>query len=185
MGRRLVFHRFRRTPTPESRKTPPAQVRQTNRDLSQFYGDLLKLNKLPYAARLVKAESIKPAYGSYVLSQLATLMIPAVPSFIRSESRGAAVLRASECLIAVRHWQLRHRGNPPEMATAIQGSSLKAVPIDPYDGKPMRLTQIDGQPVVYSVGRDGKDDGGRIDSDRDQRPSGDLIFRLPSAQPRR
>jgi hypothetical protein len=77
------------------------------------------------------------------VSQL-TLMIPGVPSFIRSESRGAAVLRASECLIAVRHWQLRHRGNPPEMATAIQGSSLKAVPIDPYDGKPMRLTQIDG-----------------------------------------
>jgi hypothetical protein len=42
----------------------------------------------------------------------------------------------------------------------------------------MRLTWINGQPVVYSVGRDGKDDGGQIDSDRDQRPAGDLIYRL-------
>ena len=66
------------------------------------------------------------------------------------------------------------------MKTAIQGSQLKAVPVDPFDGKPMRLTALDGQPVVYSVGRDGKDDGGQIDSDRDQRPSGDLIDRLTS-----
>ena len=70
---------------------------------------------------------------------------------------------------------------PRDMETAIKGSPLKTVPIDPYDGKPMRLTQIEDQPVVYSVGRDGKDDGARTDSDRDERPAGDLIYRMPQA----
>ena len=53
------------------------------------------------------------------------------------------------------------------------------MPIDPYDGEPMKFAMVDGQPIVYSVGRDGKDDGGLVDSDRDQKPAGDLIYRLP------
>ena len=61
------------------------------------------------------------------------------------------------------------------METAIEGSPLKAVPIDPYDGKPMRFTLIDGQPVVYSVGRDGKDDGADRLGSRPT-PAGDLIY---------
>jgi hypothetical protein len=64
------------------------------------------------------------------------------------------------------------------MKSAIQGSPLTGVPVDPYDGKPMRLALLDGQPVVYSVGRDGKDGGGQVGSGRDQRPSGALIYRL-------
>ena len=38
---------------------------------------------------------------------------------------------------------------------------------------------VDAQPLIYSVGRDGKDDGGLIDSDRDQKAAGDLLYRLP------
>jgi hypothetical protein len=34
----------------------------------------------------------------------------------------------------------------------------------------------DGRPVVYSVGKDGKDDGGTVDSKNDTQP-GDLIYR--------
>jgi hypothetical protein len=71
------------------------------------------------------------------------------------------------------------------MAAAIKGSPLKTVPVDPFNGKPMRLTRRDGQPVVYSVGRDGKDDGAQTDSDRNQRPTGDLIYRLLPVQAKR
>jgi hypothetical protein len=90
----------------------------------------------------------------------------------------AASIHATECLVAVRRGQLAHRELPRDVKSAIQGSPLNAVPVDPYDGKPMRLALLHGQPVVYSVGRDGKDDGGQVDSDRDPRPSGDLIYRL-------
>ncbi len=46
-------------------------------------------------------------------------------------------------------------------------AGLTTVPIDPYDGKPLRLSIVGGQLVIYSVGKDGKDDGGRVDSDFD------------------
>ncbi|MHC5542552.1 hypothetical protein ACYOEI_30370, partial [Singulisphaera rosea] len=54
---------------------------------------------------------------------------------------------------------------------------LEAIPADPFDGKPLRLAVIDGEPVIYSIGRDGRDDGGLVDSRNDSRP-GDLTFRF-------
>ena len=74
-------------------------------------------------------------------------------AYARAIARAVATFRAMECLIALRRWQLAHRGSPADLAAAIKGTSLKAVPIDPYDGKPMRLAMLDGEPVVYSVGR--------------------------------
>ena len=71
--------------------------------------------------------------------------------------------------------------DPPGFArvltVAVKEAGLKAIPTDPYDGKPMRVAVLDGQPAVYSVGKDGRDDGGQIDSKYDTLP-GDLIYRL-------
>src|SRR5262249_42330805 len=47
-----------------------------------------------------------------------------------------------------------------------------------YDGQPMRVGVFEGRTVVYSVGKDGRDDGGRSDSEYDQL-LGDLIYRVP------
>jgi hypothetical protein len=112
-------------------------------------------------------------------------MSPPIEPLTRAISRSTTTLRADECLVALRRWQLRHPGSPPDMASVIKAARLKAVPADPYDGKPMRLVKVDGQAVVYSVGRDGNDDGGLKDSDRDQRPAVDLIYRLIPSEPRR
>ena len=53
---------------------------------------------------------------------------------------------------------------------------LPEVPADPYDGRPLRLKRTDGGLVLYSLGRDRKDDGGRPEDDKKE--SGDLVFRL-------
>jgi hypothetical protein len=148
------------------------------RELGRYYVALFELDGLPYAERIVQANAIRMAGGDDVLSRLVTLMAPSLEPFTRALAREAASIHATECLVAVRRRQLAHLGLPRDMKSAIQGSPLNAVPVDPYDGKPMRLALLHGQPVVYSVGRDGKDDGGQVDSDRDQRPSGDLIYRL-------
>jgi hypothetical protein len=166
-------------------RTSPAKFTKTERELGQYYGSLLKLDGKPYASRIQQAIAVKLSGGDDILSRLVALMTPSPEPFVRAMARESATIRATECLIAIRRWQLGHRGTPQNMASAIKGSPLKAVPVDPYDGKPMRLTSLDGQPVVYSVGRDGKDDGARTDSDRDTRPTGDLIYRLPPVQTRR
>jgi len=69
---------------------------------------------------------------------------------------------------------------PGQLADACREAGLAAVPADPLDGKPMRLAVLDGVPLAYSVGKDGFDGGGRVDSQRDTQP-GDLTLRLPPA----
>jgi hypothetical protein len=88
-------------------------------------------------------------------------------------------------LIALRRWQLSHRGAPRDLASIVKSAGLESVPIDPYEGKPTRLTTCDGQPVIYSVGRDGQDDGGQKDSKLDDHPGDLLTKRMPMEQLRR
>jgi hypothetical protein len=160
-------------------RTSSAKLAIKVRELGRYYGALLELIATPYAKRIAQATALKLADGDDILSRLLTMMTPSVESYIRALARGTATIHATECLVVIRRWQSGHRGGlPANMASALANSPLKAVPIDPYDGRPMRFILLDGQPVVYSVGRDGKDDGGRIDSDRDQRPAGDLIYRM-------
>jgi hypothetical protein len=58
---------------------------------------------------------------------------------------------------------------------------LKSVPLDPYDAKSMRLAEVDSGPVVYSIGKDGRDDGGKVDSYFDSKP-GDQTFSIPTSK---
>ena len=53
---------------------------------------------------------------------------------------------------------------------------LAEVPTDPYDGRPIRMRHVDGGLVLYSIGRDRKDDGGRPAEPGAE--DGDLVFRL-------
>jgi hypothetical protein len=50
---------------------------------------------------------------------------------------------------------------------------------------PIRFAVVDGQPTVYSLGHDGKDDGGKAESVGAPNP-GDVLLRLPrSGNPKR
>jgi hypothetical protein len=55
------------------------------------------------------------------------------------------------------------RGAYPETLDALAPGFLAEVPPDPYTGKPLRYLKRDGGFVVYSVGSDLADDGGRRD----------------------
>ena len=62
--------------------------------------------------------------------------------------------------VAMKRFQLRH-GNPAQTLDALVPDLVSSVPVDYMDGKPMRYRlDPDGQFVLYSVGEDGKDDGG-------------------------
>jgi hypothetical protein len=71
--------------------------------------------------------------------------------------------------IALRRFQLRHGQLPPSLE-ALVPEFLPAVPYDCMVGQPLRYRlKADGGYVLYSVGEDGKDDGGD--------PSGGIYLR--------
>lgn len=49
----------------------------------------------------------------------------------------------------------------PETLQELTPKFMEAIPIDPFDGKPIRYRQVSAGYVVYSVDVDGRDDGGK------------------------
>lgn len=81
-----------------------------------------------------------------------------------------------EAALAVRIHRLE-RGRYPETLAAIDRRWLPAVPCDQWD-QPVRYRLRRGEPVLYSLGPDGRDDGGRATDAPRQTPKsrGDLVF---------
>lgn len=98
-------------------------------------------------------------YGSikYLLSgHLAPALERAFAKAARMEAQRELVVTA----IAIERFRLRH-GKPPRDLSALVPEFLSKPPVDPMDGQPVRYhAREDGTFLLYSVGEDGKDDGG-------------------------
>ena len=95
----------------------------------------------------------------------------------RAMMRCAAVALAAERYrIAERHW--------PDDLNALVPRYLAAVPVDPFDGRPLRLRRLPDGIVVYSVGPDRADDAGKLDRANPETPNTDMGFQLWDAERR-
>jgi len=102
---------------------------------------------------------------------LAFAMFPLFENVVRMGARLTAevdILRAAAAALA---WKARRGAFPQAL-----GQALKPVPIDPFDGKPLKYRREGEGFVVYSVGEQGCFDGGTPDA----QPHGlQLYFRYP------
>jgi hypothetical protein len=109
---------------------------------------------------------------------IATLvLVPTITIPCEAYNRTQAHLAGTQCLIAVKKYILSNNKIPADLATAVSETELKTVPLDPFDGKPMRYKVVDGKPIVYSIGQDQKDNEATLEWPKDD-PSGDLIYRI-------
>jgi hypothetical protein len=76
-------------------------------------------------------------------------------------TQSSAVLRTAETALAVERYRLANRGQLPSDLNALTPDLLLRVPADPFDGRPLRYTRLAKGYVVYSVGIDGQDNGGK------------------------
>lgn len=84
--------------------------------------------------------------------------------------------------IALKRFQLEH-GQWPEALSDLVPGFLPSVPIDPYDGKPLKFhPNADGTFLLYSVGEDGVDDGGDPTSTTAAGGSSSLSWQNPKAR---
>lgn len=87
------------------------------------------------------------------------------------ESRLGAVLAG----LAVERYRLANEGQLPETLERLIPEYLKTVPLDPFDGKPIRYKRLTRGYVIYGIGKDEKDDGGQEYKGYAKRPS-DVTF---------
>jgi hypothetical protein len=108
---------------------------------------------------------------------LVTVMIlPAVAKVGEAAQRDRASLGCVQAALAAERFRLANNRWPATL-DELRPALLKEVPIDPYTGKPIRLAATEDGVVIYSVGKDGKDDGGRVQT-LDNKPAADLGVRL-------
>ena len=158
------------------------------KDMNAYYAHIISMAEKPYdeAAYDRFHELLMPSSPSArrEMSILLKSRDPVGRSFAFSMGSGQyahsryvfriADLRATRIVLAVVMFK-RDEGRLPQTLDELVPKYLPSVPEDPFDRKPMKYRlDEDGSWVVYSVGSDGKDDGGIQDQDKWGHP--DLIF---------
>lgn len=87
------------------------------------------------------------------------LMTLTAPMTIVGAMKDIARLRLARTALAVERYRLAAAALPPDL-TSIVPKYLPKVPADPYDGQPIRYKKRETGYLLYSIGEDGKDDGG-------------------------
>jgi hypothetical protein len=95
----------------------------------------------------------------------------------RGQAVNQTVMRCALVAVAAERYRRAH-GTWPERLDALEPTCLARVPIDPYARQPLRLRRTATGLVIYSVGPDCQDDGGKIDPVNPQARGTDVGFRL-------
>lgn len=117
--------------------------------------------QLEYPQRLVEEGKAK----SRLEERLSTSYLPVARYFSSGDHEGTAqsiaLRRAALTACAVERFRLKHSSKLPERLDQLVPEFLTAVPLDPFDGRPLRYSLTGDGYVLYSVGPDKADDGGR------------------------
>jgi hypothetical protein len=117
--------------------TPPASLRFTN-EFEAIYSNAFK-----------------------TFHVMSAMLLPSFNGVVNRDADCRAKLRTTIAAIAVERWRAAHGGKIPDSLSELVPSFLPAIPQDPYDGQPLRFKKLSKGYVVYSIGPNGQDDGGK------------------------
>jgi hypothetical protein len=180
---------------PASLEKMRAQIRAMNLNfarehqaLDECTKSLLSMPTVPYAQRIPRFDAVFHRYDPRAVpaGQGAAILVMTFPdarNLVESDVRDRLYVGAAQCLIAARRWQLLHQGKSAGLGVMCRAAGLWRVPVDEYGGSQLKMTVVAGEPVIYSAGPDGDDDGGLKDGDLGRVADGDWLFRLPKTSP--
>jgi hypothetical protein len=123
--------------------------------------DYMKAIQLPPQQRQEAADAVDARFSTISrIHVLLHVIMPALSRCATIDLRTAAQLRTARAGLAIERYRLA-TGNLPDSLTDLIPTYLDAVPKDPFDGKDLRYKKLETGFVVYSIGEDGNDDGGK------------------------
>jgi hypothetical protein len=111
---------------------------------------------VPYFDRRGQAKFTEIVDNSGVLTRL---VAPAIQAWLEANCRVAAEMRCLRVLNAVTRGESANERPEPKLEDL---GLPRGVTVDPYNGQPLHLKKLPEGWLVYSVGRDLKDDGGKL-----------------------
>lgn len=149
--------------------------------LHRYLSRAVEIARLPIHEQPHAVKDLPELPGSDL--KIAQLLVPAVEKVASSYLRSVAEARCVVVALACERFRLA-RGRWPNDLAELPKELLAAVPLDPFDGKPLRYRTLPDGVVIYSVGKNGADDGGEI-SRASGRTSADEGIRLWNPTARR
>jgi len=100
--------------------------------------------------------------GPAIYTKLTLLLAPALARTMEKTDRLLAISRMTEIACALERYRLAN-GGYPDTLDALKPALLSEVPSDPCTGKPFQYRRTgDGTFQLYSLGLNGRDDGGKF-----------------------
>ncbi len=132
--------------------------------------DYIEALKLPPQKRRGAADAVEA--GFVKISRIHILLYIIMPALSRATTldvRNVAQLHTARAGLAIERYRLA-AGKLPDTLAELMPTYLDAVPKDPFDGKDLRYKKLETGFVVYSIGEDGNDDGGKEKPRKRTRP---------------
>lgn len=130
-------------------------------DILDYMGDCIAAAGLPRAERAARFNEIEARRQKLPKWHvLAHVLAPALSRTSILDSRAQADMDMARIALAIERYRLA-KGKLPGQLTDLVPTYLTEVPIDPFDGQPIRYRLTEPGYVVYSVGEDGEENGGK------------------------
>jgi hypothetical protein len=135
------------------------------RDLN-FYLGAMETNidyALKAAPENLQITNISPKIEQEAMQKkyiLSAMMLPALSRVIVREAESEAHVRLALTAIAIERFRLANKRLPAALEE-LAPKFLAGVPLDPFTGQPLQYKLIPRGFVVYSLDREGRDDGGK------------------------
>jgi hypothetical protein len=161
-------------------------IRTHRAALLKRYTQLVEVGKLPGEIQTQKLNELKSGVKAEIRYSLLDLeyTMKAGCQLGLSMTRLCAYQRSAAVAMALERYR-KDRGNWPGSLAGLVPKYLEKVPLDPFDGKPLRFGTFDKGVVIYSVGSDGVDNGGHVERDTIGEEGMDFGFRLWDVKHRR
>lgn len=147
-----------------------------------IFRELMQMLEQPY---YVKRASVSgPSEKAELPSWSAPATCLVLPAYAHLGSTFAAVEARVACArtaLALERYRLTH-GQYPATLDALVPDILPQVPLDPFDGKPLRYINDGKRVAVYSVGQNLQDDGGSEEEVGSPHRPKDIVFTLRPAR---
>lgn len=145
-------------------------------DLLDHMAACIEATELPRAEQLARFREVGRQLDELsVLHVLAKILAPALVRIVELDLRARVHLDLAQTALAIE----RHRlatGKTPDQLEELTPQYLDQVPIDPFDGQPIRYRRTDPGYVLYSITEDGQDNGGKEKEDVGKGQPYDLCF---------
>ena len=167
-----------------TRKTRPAGVmywlpgakERALADILHHMDACVEAARLPRTQRMAQFHEIgREVGGLSALHGVVKAFVPRMSWIAERDLVSQTHLDLARAALAVERYRLA-TGALPAALDALVPQYLKEVPLDPFDGHPIRYTRQTSGYVLYSVDADGQDNAGREQTEEDREVPCDLCF---------